>query len=195
MNYFLFMLDASISDDILHVSDEERNDERGKGRTMASRIKYETETCGRCGGSGHYSRCQMYGTTCFKCAGQKRVVSKAGKKASAAVQEFIKENFSIPVEAVEIGMRILHDGKPFVVKGVSSHDLSSSLVKDENGAYVMKNYTTINLESDRLTWGMAKGSLVQFTLTPEKWAQVIAFARTIKKGLTIIEAETAVTAV
>ncbi len=27
------------------------------------------EQCSRCGGSGHFSRCQMYGTTCFKCRG------------------------------------------------------------------------------------------------------------------------------
>jgi hypothetical protein len=26
-------------------------------------------TCGRCGGSGHYSYCSMYGTTCFGCRG------------------------------------------------------------------------------------------------------------------------------
>jgi rRNA maturation protein Nop10 len=28
------------------------------------------ETCSRCGGSGRYSWCQMYGDTCFKCGGK-----------------------------------------------------------------------------------------------------------------------------
>lgn len=34
-------------------------------------------TCGRCGGTGHYSYCQMYGTTCFECHGNKTVLEAA----------------------------------------------------------------------------------------------------------------------
>jgi hypothetical protein len=33
-------------------------------------------TCGRCGGSGSYSYCQMYGTTCFGCNGGGTVVAE-----------------------------------------------------------------------------------------------------------------------
>lgn len=29
-----------------------------------------SETCARCGGTGHFSRNQRFGTTCFKCGGQ-----------------------------------------------------------------------------------------------------------------------------
>jgi len=32
-----------------------------------------TESCHRCGGSGHFSYCQMHGTTCFQCGGTGRV--------------------------------------------------------------------------------------------------------------------------
>jgi len=35
--------------------------------------------CGRCGGTGHYSFCQMYGTTCFGCSG-------TGKSNALAVE-------------------------------------------------------------------------------------------------------------
>jgi hypothetical protein len=42
---------------------------------------FEAETCSRCGGSGQYSYCQRYGTTCFKCAGAKRVFTKRGQAA------------------------------------------------------------------------------------------------------------------
>lgn len=50
-------------------------------------------TCGRCGGSGSYSYCQQYGTTCFGCSGYgQRVPKTAGEwkataeRAAAAVQ-------------------------------------------------------------------------------------------------------------
>ena len=45
-------------------------------------LRLESETCGRCGGTGHYSYCQSYGTTCFKCAGNKRVFTKRGAAAN-----------------------------------------------------------------------------------------------------------------
>jgi len=46
---------------------------------------FESDTCTRCGGTGHYSRCQMYGTTCFKCGGRGRTLTKRG---DAAQQHF-----------------------------------------------------------------------------------------------------------
>jgi len=34
------------------------------------------KTCSRCGGSGHYSYNQMYGTVCFKCNGMKYLLPR-----------------------------------------------------------------------------------------------------------------------
>lgn len=44
--------------------------------------KLETVTCGRCGGTGQYSYCQRYGTTCFKCGGAKVLYTKRGQVAA-----------------------------------------------------------------------------------------------------------------
>lgn len=33
-------------------------------------------TCSRCGGSGHYSYCERYGTSCFKCEGNKMTLPR-----------------------------------------------------------------------------------------------------------------------
>jgi hypothetical protein len=44
--------------------------------------KLERKTCGRCGGTGHYSYCQRWGTTCFGCGGQKEVLTKRGAAAN-----------------------------------------------------------------------------------------------------------------
>lgn len=34
------------------------------------------EPCSRCAGSGHHSRCEQYGTMCFKCRGNGRQIVK-----------------------------------------------------------------------------------------------------------------------
>jgi hypothetical protein len=43
--------------------------------------RLERETCSRCGGTGQHSYCPQYGTTCFKCAGRKEVLTKRGRVA------------------------------------------------------------------------------------------------------------------
>jgi hypothetical protein len=40
---------------------------------------YETETCTRCSGGGHYSYNQMTGSICFKCGGNGLQFTKRGK--------------------------------------------------------------------------------------------------------------------
>jgi hypothetical protein len=62
-------------------------------------LQLERETCGRCGGSGHYSYCQTYGTTCFKCAGKKEVLTKRGSAALA----YLKTLRSRKVSEVRVG--------------------------------------------------------------------------------------------
>lgn len=54
---------------------------------MADLLKeLESETCSRCGGSGHYSRCEWYGTTCFRCRGRKITYTKRGDAALRYLQ-------------------------------------------------------------------------------------------------------------
>lgn len=44
-------------------------------------LLFESEPCSRCGGSGHYSYCPSYGTTCFRCKGLKETLTKRGAVA------------------------------------------------------------------------------------------------------------------
>ena len=44
-------------------------------------LKFEREPCSRCAGSGHYSYCEMWGTTCFKCQGKRETLTKRGRAA------------------------------------------------------------------------------------------------------------------
>lgn len=63
----------------------------------------ETQPCSRCGGSGEYSYCQMYGRMCFKCSGNGRQLTKRGRVVAA----WIKEQRSIPAGQVHAGQRVI----------------------------------------------------------------------------------------
>jgi hypothetical protein len=68
--------------------------------------KLETETCTRCGGSGKYSYCQMYGDRCFKCAGSGKVLSKRG----VAANKYLTELRSKLSTDIQVGDAIFNDG-------------------------------------------------------------------------------------
>lgn len=48
------------------------------------------EPCSRCGGSGNYSWCAMYGTVCFGCKGTKFKAAKATKKVLEAARVLVE---------------------------------------------------------------------------------------------------------
>lgn len=70
--------------------------------------KLETRTCTRCGGSGHYSYCQMHGTTCFGCSGSGKQYTKRGRAAYLYLVELRKK----PMEEVTFGDWVKMDGIP-----------------------------------------------------------------------------------
>lgn len=49
--------------------------------------KFETETCGRCGGCGEYSYNQIDGSRCYGCLGTGRRLTKRGHAAKAHFQQ------------------------------------------------------------------------------------------------------------
>jgi hypothetical protein len=66
-------------------------------------MTFETETCGRCGGSGEYSYCQSYGTTCFKCSGKRKILTKRGQRANNLYASLLKK----PVGSLKPGDKVL----------------------------------------------------------------------------------------
>jgi hypothetical protein len=71
-------------------------------------LLFEHKTCGRCGGSGKYSWCQMHGDTCFGCAGSGQQLTKKGKVAQAWFHAKKKK----PACEVKVGERIVVEGCP-----------------------------------------------------------------------------------
>lgn len=66
-------------------------DEQKRKRVLQARIigLGFGKVCGRCGGSGHYSFCPMYGTTCFGCGGTGFVAQKLTNKLFAELEPLI----------------------------------------------------------------------------------------------------------
>lgn len=61
--------------------------------------EFERTTCSRCGGSGHYSYCQGYGTKCFKCHGSGKALTKRG---SIAYTHFL-DSLKVRLDSLKVG--------------------------------------------------------------------------------------------
>lgn len=73
---------------------------------MSVTITFEKTECSRCGGTGRYSFCQMYGTMCFKCSGTGRQFSRAGAASYKAYQAWADAALAVPVAQLKVGDKI-----------------------------------------------------------------------------------------
>lgn len=154
---------------------------------MAFKLKYNTVACSRCGGTGNYSYCSMYGTTCFKCRGNKTYLSKAGATAAAAIDAFKKANFSKRFDLLVPGDRVMLPGnkKPRTVLSVEGFAGGWS---ESNGVRTPYwNVTFSDPTYKTCGYGAAAETLMVMAVTGENWLKVIDFARTIKKGVAVEE--------
>jgi hypothetical protein len=75
---------------------------------MARKLLLESKTCGRCGGSGKFSWCQMHGDMCFGCNGDGVVLTKRGR----AAQVWLNAKKRKPLGEVVVGEWVLSEGVP-----------------------------------------------------------------------------------
>lgn len=66
---------------------------------------FESETCGRCAGTGHYSRNAQGSTRCYGCGGAKVILTKTGKKAQFKMFELQTR----PASTVKVGHQIRYE--------------------------------------------------------------------------------------
>lgn len=163
---------------------------------MAHTLRYDIESCSRCGGSGHYSRCQMYGTTCFKCGGKTTTLTRAAAKAAAAIQEFITAHFSVAVETLVVGDRIKLpvEGVTRTVVAIERRAHAFGNGKDANGETLWHDGITLTFNKAVRgafghydSYGIQADALVVKAVAGADWDRVVAFARTIKKGVSVVE--------
>lgn len=82
------------------------NNETNNAAETNETNKFEIATCGRCGGSGKYSYCQMYGDTCFGCSGKGRVFTKRG----LAAKKFYENSLSKRAGDLQAGEAVRLNG-------------------------------------------------------------------------------------
>lgn len=87
---------------------------------------FESKTCGRCGGSGRYSYCQMYGDTCFSCRGAGIVLTKRG----AAAYAYYQAMYQVPAGSIMVGDWVALSWSKKPAKVTSVGESSSKYLKD-----------------------------------------------------------------
>lgn len=147
------------------------------------RIRYETEQCSRCHGSGHYSRCDTWKSHCFKCgtpdkAGSGIQFTRRARDARAKVDALKSKLTTMPVQELRAGMTIrdrVH-GTLRVQAVTERTDLRwTSKVGD-----VESSGWSFVVETAKLTLQVANTSTVERGLTAEEMMQVADYARRFK---------------
>lgn len=153
---------------------------------------FECETCSRCGGSGEYSYCTMYGTTCFKCRGAKRVYTKRG----AAAKAYLRTLRSRKASELKVGDKIKWNGlgKPVFVtiESIEAHDFAKhggSITRDETtGEYKYSGpKDAIQIKTNKVTFScVALDSEYEVLLSEEEqqatFAKALEYQNTLTKS-------------
>jgi hypothetical protein len=90
--------------------------------SQVTTLKFETEICSRCGGSGRHSYCEMHGDTCFKCHGKGQALTHRAVVAS----QWMAEQRKILIRDVKPGMVIKCCGSTYNVQSISQDTVSTS---------------------------------------------------------------------
>lgn len=73
-----------------------------------SKITWDNETCGRCGGSGRYSFNLMHGSTCYGCGGVGKTLTALGKRQRA----HWRDSLTVPARDVQPGWIVYESFNP-----------------------------------------------------------------------------------
>ena len=98
--------------------------------TQTSKLGFECITCNRCDGTGRFSYCTGYGSRCFKCAGNKVLLTSRGAAAHGMYMKAMEVSYS----EVKAGMKI-RDEHP-LTGVVTWHEVTS--VEVNGTSYTIK---------------------------------------------------------
>jgi hypothetical protein len=151
---------------------------------MTRKLLFENVTCSRCAGSGHYSYCQIYGTTCFKCAGDGVTLTARGKAAQAWLTARRKK----PGREVVVGDTVLIDGIP----GFSASKWAK--VTEITGTGAEHKMVTVDKRGETLALNGFWDSAVRVAMSKEAAAilktEALAYQATLTKAGTVAKRKT-----
>ena len=151
-------------------------------------IRYEMGPCGRCGGSGHYSYCTMYGTVCFGCSGSGKRLTRRGRAAWKKADAWKKANLDLTVAGLRLGDVV----EETVVAGSAVGTYWARVTKiyltpDKYGWLGYESCSKSGRKSGLKTKDPAK-SPVRRKLRPEEFDGLLAYMKG-KVGVEIVERE------
>lgn len=152
---------------------------------MPFKFLFESKPCSRCGGSGHYSYCQMYGTVCFKCGGKGGVLTKRG----AAAQNFLNDMRSVEAKDLKVGDVIRQEnyfaGK-YKFSAIKSIELVPDYAKSSkivDGEKIEVSHSALKIETDYMSEYLLPDSKVRKGFKAEEKAEQVAKALAYQASL------------
>jgi hypothetical protein len=165
-----------------------------------SKITYDTQTCGRCLGTGHYSYNRMDGTRCYGCSGSGRRLTKPAARSRELLKQWTAEHLTVPASTLQPGDRIYVNTIERGWKWLTVESIEVDLQPRYRGggsqgvegsesyiAYSILGNTTIRTVKGRTGFAGAAHRPVQRTATPEQSAAYYAYAATLP-GITVTTA-------
>jgi hypothetical protein len=138
-------------------------------------LLFEHRPCTRCGGSGNYSYCQMYGTTCFGCGGSGAQLTKRGKVA----QVWLTEKRKVKVAELKVGDEFWFDS----IFGPGWVKVTEPWTAEAN------QIVGIDKKGQSVAYGNSGGEMVRKRMTNEQAralkAEALAFQATLTKAGTV----------
>jgi hypothetical protein len=146
---------------------------------------FESKTCGRCGGGGHYSYCQRFGTVCFGCSGSGKQYTKRGLAAIA----YARKLRTVKVSDLRAGMLMFVQDTVFGQFKAGWYEIESitpsescQVSKQPDGSEVRHYYTDIKTRV--LTTGTFADAEVQAIESKDRLAEIRKLALEYQDTLT-----------
>ena len=145
---------------------------------MTKPTTFQSDACGRCGGTGRYSYNSMHGTMCYGCSGKGTKLTKAGR----AAYDFYIASVSKPAREVVVGNKIWETLVLGAMIGQGWCRVVEASVEENGNILLASNHSKLG----RCLFGYAPDALVQVAPTVEerdvKLAAALAFQATLGKS-------------
>jgi hypothetical protein len=173
--------------------------------TTATQPRLERENCSRCAGTGHYSYCPSYGTTCFRCAGRKLTYTRRGEAARSYLVALRSRRLDTLVPGDQVRHSLLTMGgdsytAAFTVASIEPYTDRGSSLKD--GVMVPYEHQGLKVEltsykaGEATIYGPADQSIECIyykAVQIEMLGQAIAYQDTLTQAGTVRRTRTAAT--
>ncbi|MBA9005888.1 hypothetical protein [Thermomonospora cellulosilytica] len=95
---------------------------------MTTPITFETEPCGRCGGTGRLEQYgHVAGGVCAKCGGSKVQLSRRGRAAHRAYELALDARLGLRADQVEEGQVLNEDGRPRCIDQIETETTTTGM--------------------------------------------------------------------